>query len=161
RNLPHRALIKVGPESADLLVSAILDRDGNYIGPMLTWDIVTERIQADEREKALRAEQARIQRMIENAPTSMMYTDRDLKIRYMNPASIKLLRRIEQYLPVKVDQMLGQSIDIFHRNPEHQRRILADPRNLPHHAVIRIGPEYADLNVSALLDQDGNYIGPM
>ena len=30
--------------------------------------------------------------------------------------------------------MIGQSIDIFHKKPEHQRRLLADPRNLPHTA---------------------------
>jgi methyl-accepting chemotaxis protein len=161
KNLPHHTVIRIGPEYADLNVDAIIDQDGTYIGPMLTWDIITEKIQGEEREKALKAEQARIQRMIENAPTSMMYADRDLNIRYMNPASVKLLKRVEKYLPCKADEMLGRSIDIFHRNPEHQRRILADPKNLPHHAVIRIGPEYADLNVDAIIDHDGTYVGPM
>ncbi len=108
-----------------------------------------------------RQEMTRVAQMIENAPTSMMYTDRDLKVRYMNPASKRLLKRIEAYLPVKAEDMLGQSIDIFHKNPEHQRRILADPRNLPHQARIRIGPEHADLLVSAILDRKGNYLGPM
>src|SRR5262249_49579758 len=106
-------------------------------------------------------EQTRISRMIENAPTSMMYTDRDLNIRYMNPASVQLLKRIEAYLPCKVEEMIGRSIDIFHKHPEHQRRILADPKNLRHRALIRIGPEQADLLVSAILDQQGNYLGPM
>jgi methyl-accepting chemotaxis protein len=161
KNLPRQARIQVGPEFADLTVSAMIDRDGNYLGPILAWELITEKLQAEEREKALKAEQTRIQRMIENAPTSMMYADRDLKIQYMNPASVKLLKRVEKYLPIRVDEMLGHSIDIFHKNPEHQRRILADPKNLPHHAIIRIGPEYADLNVSAILDQDGNYVGPM
>jgi methyl-accepting chemotaxis protein len=160
-NLPRQARIQVGSEIADLTVTAMRDPSGNYLGPILSWEIVTEKLQAEEREKALKAEQTRIQRMIENAPTSMMFADRDLKIRYMNPASTKLLKRIEKHLPCRVDEMLGQSIDIFHKNPEHQRRILADPRNLPHHAVIKIGPEFADLNVSAITDQDGNYIGPM
>jgi methyl-accepting chemotaxis protein len=108
-----------------------------------------------------RLEMARIAQMIENAPTSMMYTDRDLKIRYMNPASKRLLKRIEAYLPIRAEEMLGQSIDIFHKHPEHQRRLLADPRNLPHQARIQIGPEHADLLVSAILDKKGNYLGPM
>jgi methyl-accepting chemotaxis protein len=161
KNLPHRTYIKVGPETADLLVNPILDEKGNYIGPMLTWDIVTEKLQAEEREKAIKAEQTRIQQMIENAPTSMMYADRDLKIRYMNPAQVRLLKRIESHLPCKVDEMIGISIDIFHKKPEHQRRILADPKNLPHRATIQIGPELADLNVCAMLDEQGNYLGPM
>jgi methyl-accepting chemotaxis protein len=110
---------------------------------------------------AAHVEQTRVARMIENAPTSMMFADRDLNIRYMNPASEKLLKRVEAYLPCKADEMLGRSIDIFHKKPEHQRRILADPKNLPHRAMIRIGPEHADLLVSALLDDRGNYLGPM
>ena len=103
----------------------------------------------------------RITRMIENAPLNMMYTNLDLKIQYMNPASARMMKRLEPYLPIKADQMIGQSIDIFHRNPEHQRRMLADPKNLPHSAQIRVGPEHVTLLVSAILDRQGQYIGPM
>jgi methyl-accepting chemotaxis protein len=110
---------------------------------------------------ARQGELYRIMRMIENAPLNMMYCDLDLKIQYVNPASQKTLKRLEQYLPVKADEMIGKSIDIFHRNPEHQRRLLADPRNLPHEAVIRLGPESLNLLVTAILDQHGNYVGPM
>jgi methyl-accepting chemotaxis protein len=103
----------------------------------------------------------RVFRMIENAPLNMMYTDMDFRIRYMNPASVRTLKRLEQYLPVKVDEMIGQSIDIFHKTPEHQRKLLSDPRNLPHETVIRLGPEYLNLLVSAILDPNGKYVGPM
>lgn len=106
-------------------------------------------------------ELARVFRMIENAPLNVMYTDRDLRIQYMNPASQRTLKRLEAYLPIKSDQMIGQSIDLFHKHPEHQRRMLADPKNLPHQTVIRLGPEYLDLLVTAILDEDGQYLGPM
>jgi len=106
-------------------------------------------------------ELARVFRMIENAPLNVMYTDRELRIQYMNPASQRTLKRLEAYLPIKADQMLGQSIDLFHKHPEHQRRLLADPKNLPHQTVIRLGPEYLDLLVTAILDEDGQYLGPM
>lgn len=107
------------------------------------------------------SELVRITRMIEYAPLNMMYTDLDLRIQYMNPASNRMMKRLEPYLPIKADQMIGQSIDLFHKNPEHQRRLLADPRNLPHSAKIRIGPEHVSLLVSALLDHGGRYLGPM
>ncbi len=110
---------------------------------------------------AQRDDLIRITRMIENAPFNVMCTDTDLRILYMNPASVTTMRRLESYLPCKVDHMIGQSIDIFHKAPERQRRILADPRNLPHKARIQVGPESIDLLVSALLDRDGRYIGPM
>jgi methyl-accepting chemotaxis protein len=110
---------------------------------------------------ARQLELVRISQMIENSPTSMILADRDLTIRFMNPASLRLLKRIETYLPCKADALIGQSIDVFHKNPEHQRRLLADPKNLPHRALIQVGPEHADLLVSALLDDEGNYLGPM
>lgn len=152
-----------------------IQRDGEVIGTM---DFFTEGLDISrERINALRAiarlasdkitglaaaiEMVRQARMLENAPTSMMFADRDLKIRYMNPATIKLLKRIDAFLPCKAEEMIGQSIDMFYRDPEYQRRLLADPRNLPHRALIPIGPEQADLLISAIVDQAGNYLGPM
>jgi methyl-accepting chemotaxis protein len=104
---------------------------------------------------------SRIMRMIENAPLNMMYTDLDLKIEYMNPASVRTLNQLEKYLPVKVNDMYGKSIDIFYDNPETQRKLLSDPRNLPHETVIRLGPESLRLLVSAILDDQGKYTGAM
>ena len=56
---------------------------------------------------------------------------------------------------------LGQTIDIFHKNPAHQRQLLPDPKNLPHRARITIGGEILDLLVTAICDQGGRYIAPM
>jgi methyl-accepting chemotaxis protein len=108
-----------------------------------------------------REELTRISQMIASTPISMMYADRDLILRFINPASLRLLTRLAPYLPVPPDQMLGQSIDIFHKDPEHQRRILSDPRNLPLQTRIRVGPETADLTVTAMVDADGRYLGPI
>ncbi len=108
-----------------------------------------------------KSESARMKSMTENMPINVIYADRELKIRYMNPASVQQLKTLEQYLPIKVDEIVGRSVDIFHKQPEHQRRILSDPKNLPHRAQIQVGPETLDLLVSAIYDQDKNYIGPM
>jgi len=154
RNLPHRAKIKVGPETLDLLVSPIFDANHNYVGPMLTWSVIT----AQER---LEQESARVQSMMENSPINVMYADRDLVIRYMNPASKRQLRDLQQYLPVPVDSVIGQSVDVFHKNPAHQRTVLADPKNLPRRTTIQVGPESLDLLVSAIYDSSGGYLGAM
>ncbi len=99
--------------------------------------------------------------MIENSPVNTMFADRDLKIQYINAASARTLRTIEKLLPVSVDKIIGQSVDIFHKNPSHQRNILADPKNLPRSAHIQVGPETLDLLVSAIYDSDKNYLGSM
>ena len=154
RNLPHRANIQIGPETADLLVSAIYDNKGTYLGPMVTWEVITEKIK-------LETEQARIHSMVENAPINILMADRDFNITYANPASVKTLETLAQYLPVPVSKVVGSNVDIFHKRPEHQRKILGDPKNLPHKANIQLGPETLSLLVSAIYDNKGNYLGPM
>ena len=70
--------------------------------------------------------------MLENAPTNVIYANKNLNVQYLNPAAKKTLKTLEQYLLAKVDELIGRSIDIFHKDPAHQRKILQDPRNLPH-----------------------------
>lgn len=153
-NLPHRAQIKVGPETLDLLVSPVRDDKGNYLGPMVTWEVVTEKLR-------IQNEVARVQNMMDQMSMNVMLANRDLELVYMNPASFNTLRKIQHLLPIPVDQMIGRKIDIFHKQPEMQRKLLSDPRNLPHNAKIKLGAETLDLRVAAINDKDGNYIGPM
>lgn len=153
-NLPHHARIEVGPEVLDLLVTAMTDGDGEYVGAMATWDVVTERIRLDE-------EIARVTAMVENAPINMMFADRDMIIRYMNPASHTTLRSLERILPVPADKVVGSSLDIFHKDPSYQRGILANQSNLPRRANIQLGEDTLDLTVSAITDGTGEYVGAM
>jgi methyl-accepting chemotaxis protein len=106
-------------------------------------------------------EMAKTESLMNQMPINVMYADTDLNMQYMNPESSKTLKTLEQYLPVKVADMIGTSIDGFHKNPAHQRKILADPKNLPHRAQIQVGPDVLDLLVSPLFDNKQNYLGPM
>ncbi len=154
-NLPFSAKIKLGDETLDLLASAMYGEDGSYLGPMLTWSVITERMRLD-------AETDRLMQMVENMPINVMMCDpQTLDLTYMNAQSKKTLRGLESLLPVKVEDMIGQCIDIFHKHPEHQRRLLRDPANLPHTANIKLGEESLKLEVSAVMAKDGGYIGPM
>lgn len=100
-------------------------------------------------------------KVLEDSVVRVIVADRDFNIIYMNRASRETLKSIEHLLPCKVEEIVGRSIDIFHRNPEHQRRMLANPANLPHRAKIRLGDEVMDLNVVALRDANSNYSGTM
>ncbi len=154
KNLPHRAIISVGPEKLDLLVTAIMDEKGVYIGPMVTWEVVTAKL-------ALESQSDKMTNMIEKAPINILLGTPDGIMTYMNESSLKTLKTLEQYLPDKADRLVGKSIDWFHKNPAHQRKIIGDPRNLPHRAIINVGPEKLDLLVTAIMDEKGVYIGPM
>ncbi|NOX59298.1 MAG: PAS domain S-box protein [Planctomycetes bacterium] len=47
-NFPHEAVIELGDQKLNLLVSGIYDTSGEYIGPMVTWDLVTEKVRLEE-----------------------------------------------------------------------------------------------------------------
>ena len=152
--LPHQAVFSFGSVTLKTSINGVFGNQGEALGYVVNWDDISEQTKRDR-------ELARIVSMMDNSPINTMYADTDLVIRYMNPVSKKTLKTLEQYLPVKADQMIGQCIDIFHKNPAHQRRILADPKNLPHRAKIQLGPETLDLLVSAIFDDKGTYLGPM
>jgi methyl-accepting chemotaxis protein len=99
--------------------------------------------------------------MMENCSLNILRADTNLIIRYMNPASRATLAKLAHLLPCKVEDVVGSSIDIFHKHPEHQRRMMADPKNLPHQADIRLGPETLNLNLSPIYDEEKNYVGAM
>ena len=284
KNLPHKAIITVGDEKLDLLVTAIYDDDGEYIGPMVTWSVVTQKLRKDEENERLLAiieavgrtqamiefeldgtivtandnfletmgysldeivgnhhsmfadpefarspeykqfwadlraghfkageyprvnkageqiwlqasynpilnsegkaikvvkyavditaqkqekmkadaEAQRLTQMVEDMPINVMLMDpSDFTITYVNQTSKDTLRPLEKLLPCRVDELVGQCVDIFHKHPQHQRALLADPKNLPHKAKIKVGDEVLDLNVSAVMDADDNYISTM
>ena len=96
--------------------------------------------------------------MVENMPTAVILANTDLVIDYINPASRGALKKLEQYLPCRASEVVGRSVDIFHKNPAHQRRILQDPNNLPHRATIQVGPEKLDLLVSATRDDQNRLL---
>lgn len=102
------------------------------------------------------------QTMVEDMPINVMTCDlKTFKIDYMNKAASRTLKSIEHALPCSADKMLGTSIDIFHKNPDHQRKMLADERNLPHSAIITIGGEKLELHITPIRDKSGRYVAPM
>ena len=154
-NLPWRTNIQLGDEILDLEVSAIRNAEGAYTAACLVWSLVTAKVKADNETK-------RLIQMVDKMPINVLLADpTDFTITYANQTSIDTLKELQQYLPCQADDIVGQCIDIFHKNPVHQQKMLADPNNLPINAKIRLGEETLDLRVSALMGTDGGYIGPM
>ncbi len=110
---------------------------------------------------AERAVNVRYASMTDNSPINTMFADRELVIRYMNKASMQTLTGLQKLLPVPVDKIVGQSVDIFHKKPAHQRQLLSDSSNLPHRAEIQLGDETLDLLASPVFDAEKRWIGTM
>ncbi len=147
RNLPHEAIIRLGPALLDLSIDATYV-NGTPDKFVLSWAVCTDR--------------ERLKSMVDRMPINVMMCDpKTFKINYMNDTSLSTLKKIEHLLPMKADEVLGACIDRFHKNPEHQRAILSDPSRLPWSTKISLGEETLQLDVSAIIDGKGYYIGPM
>ncbi|WP_431769399.1 aerotaxis transducer Aer2 [Vibrio sinus] len=158
-NLPYSTDIQIADLKIELNVAAIKDLSGNYIGNTLEWADVTA-----VRERA--NEVARLQAAVDQAQTAMVMIDRDFKITYANEQTIALfgqhentLRTVWPGFTASEDWLMGRCIDEFHKNPAHQRQLLSDPSNLPYSTDIQIADLKIELNVAAITDLDGNYIG--
>ncbi|NYZ23126.1 methyl-accepting chemotaxis protein [Azospirillum oleiclasticum] len=69
--LPHTTRIRIGDEVAELRVSAIRDRHGNYTGPLLTWELVTEQVRmAESFEREVAAVIAQVVEAVQNIHAS-------------------------------------------------------------------------------------------
>ncbi len=108
------------------------------------------------------SEAALMKAMLENAPINVMYADHDFVIRYINPASRKTLKSIEHLLPCKADEIIGKSIDLFHKDPGKVRRVLSDDKNLVgHELTFQLGPEKLRLSAHPMYNQAGGRDGQM
>jgi len=98
-------------------------------------------------------------------PFAVMLADpKTFEITYANRATIEMLVQLKSVLPSGLDprsNLVGSSIDIFHKNPSHQRSLVADPKNLPHTARVNLGNEVLTLKLEAVFNRDNEYIATL
>ncbi|MBV8620029.1 MAG: methyl-accepting chemotaxis protein [Curvibacter sp.] len=92
-----------------------------------------------------------------------MIADAGNQIIYMNETMLQMMQRNEPELRKTLPQfdsrqLIGQSIDTFHRNPAHQSQLLAALRGT-HRAQIAIGPLTFSLVANPIIDAHGQRIG--
>ena len=133
----------------------IIDDEGNVLKIVKFATDITQEVEAERANRIYAS-------IAENSPSNIIVADTDLTISYINPASLKTFKSIEHLLPCRANEVVGQSLDIFHTNPAHQRQLLSNPSsNLPHRAQIKLGDEDLDLLISPLYNDEGEFVGAM
>lgn len=105
-----------------------------------------------------------IKSALDEVSAAVMMVNRDFIVTYVNNASKKLFTdhadefrsAFPQFNPADI---IGTCIDVFHRKPEHQRKMLADPTNLPFVTDIKLGQLTINLFVTATYDDKAQYSG--
>lgn len=100
---------------------------------------------------------------LQGLSSNLMIADPDYNIIFANEAVLKFLREYESQirkdLPhFSVDTLIGSNIDIFHKNPAHQRSKMGDMTG-DIETSIKVGGLVFNLRVFPLLDGKGTRIG--
>ena len=95
--------------------------------------------------------------------SGVMLADDEYKILYMNGALAEILSECVGELRKVVpdfdpDKVVGSTMDLFHKDPAHQRRIL-DGLTGPHQTQISAGDAKINLVVTPVVDQHGHRTG--
>ena len=106
---------------------------------------------------------ARAQSGLENVTANVMIADINNIIVYCNNSVIETLRRAQDDLRKDLphfdaDDLIGKSVDIFHKNPAHQQKLLANLTDT-YRARITVGGRVFDLIANPALNKRGERVG--
>ena len=157
--LPARAEIQVGDLEFEVNASFLGGPNGEYLGNIVEWKDLTD-INQQKREVA------RLESAVQGSTSNIMMCDADLNIVYANPSVVNMLKARQSELravwpSLDADNLVGQCIDQFHRNPAHQRGLLADASRLPAKAEINVGDVVFEVNATFVAGPNGEYMGNM
>ncbi|RMF14177.1 MAG: PAS domain-containing protein [Gammaproteobacteria bacterium] len=106
---------------------------------------------------------SRLRQALETVTTNVMVADDQFNIVYMNPAIKRMFEvaeaEIREVFPdFRADDLIGKNIDLFHKNPAHQRQLLSHLNGV-HKARIAIGSRHFDLTAAPVIGPDGERLG--
>ncbi len=146
--------------AVDLLQTAKLDQNKQE---ELTKAATVKAQNAAERAE----EQARramiVKQALDVCATSVMIADHNFDLIYLNEASNTMLKETESDFQKAIpnfstDNLVGSSIDRFHKNPQHQRELLQNLRDT-YRTQLEISGLTFNLTVTPIHDQSNTYLG--
>ena len=108
-------------------------------------------------------EALRVKIALDNVTTGAMIADNDRNIVYINKSVQKLLKEAEsairEQLPnFSADNLIGTNIDQFHKNPAHQKNMLATLSS-PYTATLKIGGRTLEVTANPVINDKGQRLG--
>ena len=108
-------------------------------------------------------ENLRIRIGLDNVSTSVMISNPEREIIYMNKSVTELMRNAEadirKVLPdFNASKLLGSSIDLFHKNPAHQKSLLENLKGT-HRTQIEVGGRTFALAACPVVNKNGIRVG--
>jgi methyl-accepting chemotaxis protein len=166
----YEALLDLGVLKFNIIANPVFTEDGTRAGTVVEWENRTAEVEA-EKVRALQAEQdaiasaanARIKTALDNVKTNVMMADTDLNIIYLNDAVAAMMKEAEPELKQVIrgfdaDKLMGVNIDGFHKDPSHQRKLLADLKGT-YEMLLDLGPLQFNIVANPVFTDDGTRAG--
>ena len=159
----HKTQIKVGELVFGLIANPIVDAKGQRVGTVVEWADKTAEVAARDAELKIAAENTRIKNALDKCTTNVMIADASNQIVYMNDTVSEMMKRNEAELRKSLpnfnaSKLIGEVIDVFHKNPAHQRGMLSSMSST-FRTQIKVGDLYFGLIANPIVDTKGGRVG--
>jgi methyl-accepting chemotaxis protein len=143
-----------------IIASPIRDETGERRGTVVEWSDITQEIaarnQADENN--------RLRQALDCASANIMVADSDNVIIYMNDTARSMFTIAEDDIREElsefaVDNLLGQSMDVFHKDPSHQRQLINNLSSTYVAPQARVGNRTFRITASPIFNEKNARLG--
>ncbi len=162
--------IKIAARTFALVANPVFTSTGERLGAVVEWADITEKLEAEERERAsieaqlkVAEENMRIRIALDNVSSNVMIANPAREIIYVNRAVTNMMRNAEsdlrKALPnFSADRLVGTNIDGFHKNPAHQAKLL-DTFTSTYRAQIEVAGRTFALAANPVINDAGERLG--
>ncbi len=159
----YNTRLTLGALTFELIATPVFDDDGDRLGTVVEWEDMTEALIQQQRETEIAAENQRIRQALDNVSTNTMIADDHNNIIYMNASIHNMMNEAESDIKSELANfdsrnLVGKNIDVFHKNPAHQRRLL-ESMTSTYKAEITVGGRTFSLVANPIIDDDNKRIG--
>lgn len=166
----YESRVEVGELTFRIIANPVINEAGERLGTAVEWADLTAELKAAaeeaerlEEERRQATENLRIRTALDNVSSSVMVADEDYNIIYLNKELHRMFSEAEaglrEALPnFDANTMLGSNMDVFHKDPSHQRRLLDHMRGTVSNEI-----QVADLTLKVVanpvLNSEGERLG--
>jgi len=160
----------IGGRHFNLLVTPVFDNSGARVGTVVEWKDRTQEVLLKAREEELKEQERKvalenlaIRIALDSVTTNVMIANSDNVITYMNNSVTSMMQRNEETLKKVLPnfnsrKLIGANIDIFHKNPSHQRSMLS-ALSSTYRTGIKVGTLHFGLIASPVVSEKGERLG--
>lgn len=158
----YNTKIVVGGRTFDLVATPVWDGE-KRIGTVVEWNDMTEQLAFEKEQKRVADENTRVRLALDACSSNTMIADNNQDIIYTNQAVTDMLNKAEadvrKDLPnFSASKVIGSNIDVFHKNPAHQRQML-NALNDTYRTQIVVGGRTFALIANPIVNDEGERLG--